>query len=299
MWIDSTWEDPLRRYLLTAAFIAAGLLLLWVRWSEEPAPEVRVERGAPERARSAPRVTRTGAPEEAAAEAAAEMTPEQAVEHTEAAVASLREAYRDAPDRPGFVRFVVETDEGDPVERWYLSSDCGVTWSSGLPDAELPVQPGDCAFQAWRFDGALKARSDEVVAEIVPGEITEVVLALPSERTGGLGVTIREHDLGIEILQVFPGTPAAALGLESGDLIVGVDGIDAVDLDLQSFIETMTGPEGTEVGFALAWEGDTGLVVEDLTLTRGFLESPGGPEPDLRGVHFAERAVQQMEEQKP
>ena len=83
---------------------------------------------------------------------------------------------------------------------------------------------------------------------------------------------ISTHDLGIEVQRVWPGTPAAEMGLQSGDIITAVDGLPSVTLTMDEFIEVMTGPVGTEVEFALAYDADTGLVEEAITLTRGWLE---------------------------
>jgi carboxyl-terminal processing protease len=95
---------------------------------------------------------------------------------------------------------------------------------------------------------------------------------IPIERTGGLGVMILEHELGIEVQRVWPGTPAAEMGLEAGDIITEVDGLPSSALTMDEFIQVMTGPVGTDVDFALAYEEDTGMTEEVITLTRAWLE---------------------------
>ena len=73
--------------------------------------------------------------------------------------------------------------------------------------------------------------------------------------------------------RVLPGTPAARMGLAEGDLIVEVDGLPTSALELDEFIEIMTGPAGTEVEFVIETELDTGFLEEKLVLTREVLSS--------------------------
>lgn len=135
----------------------------------------------------------------------------------------------------------------------------------------LEVIAGTCAIQGRAPDGLLYARSDWEELELAAGELVELELVLPEERTGGLGVQISEHDHGVLVDRVLPGTPADDMGLVAGDLIVEVDGLPTTALDLDEFIEVMTGPAGTEVEFVLELDGDTGFSEEVLTLTREVL----------------------------
>ncbi len=162
---------------------------------------------------------------------------------------------------------------GQPIDDGMIVGlECGV-WRWIGPDgvASFSVQPGVCAFQGRRRDGLLWGRSEWLEEDLAPGDEVEIELVVPIERTGGLGVAIREHELGIEVQKVWPGTPAWEMGLEAGDIIVEVDGLPALALGMDDFIEVMTGPVGTTVDFAVAWEVDTGLSEEDMTLTRAWL----------------------------
>jgi len=115
-------------------------------------------------------------------------------------------------------------------------------------------------------------RSEVVGVDVRPMAEVEVELVVPRERTGGLGVAITAHPDGIQAMKVYPGTPAWEMGLETGDVIVEVDGLPTAALTLDEFIEVMTGPEGTDVAFVLGWETDTGWGEEDLVLTRAYLD---------------------------
>jgi carboxyl-terminal processing protease len=87
-------------------------------------------------------------------------------------------------------------------------------------------------------------------------------------------VVIEEHEFGVRVAEVVPLTPAWDAGLESGDVIVEVDGTPAGLLSLSDFQAVMTGPEGTEVDFVVEYEADTGFVEEEVTAARAFLDPP-------------------------
>lgn len=140
---------------------------------------------------------------------------------------------------------------------------------------EYVVIDGTCQVFAGRRDGALWAQAEPASAAVPDGEERYVQLELPSTRTGGLGVSVKADAEGVRVLAVMPGTPAAEMGLEPGDLIVEVDGLDTRGLELMDFIRTMTGPENTEVDFVVQFESDTGITEEALTIVRRYIEPSG------------------------
>ncbi len=178
---------------------------------------------------------------------------------------------------PGLARVVLEIVDARgarvPLAELSFSGDCGrgrrtVTEGEG----DLDLSPGACSFQAWRADGALAARSPVVDVVLAEGAPSSVRLVLPSARTGGLGVQIREHDEGIVVVRVLPGSPAAAAGLEAGDLIVEVDGVPTTSMSDAEFVSRMTGPEGTDVDFVIRYVDAAEVVDEPVVVTRAFLE---------------------------
>jgi membrane-associated protease RseP (regulator of RpoE activity) len=165
-------------------------------------------------------------------------------------------------DGPGTVRVTVT----GPGSTWaVVQGSCEDGGTLELPSGEL------CRIFAFREDGQLQARTELVDLELWPDETVELELALPDEAIGGLGVAFSEHDEGIQVMSVHPGSPAETFGLEAGDIIVEVDGLSTTALDQDEFIETMTGPVGSEVHFVVTWEGDTGRVFEELLLERAQL----------------------------
>ncbi len=119
----------------------------------------------------------------------------------------------------------------------------------------VPLEEDGCLVVAERQDGAFERRSDPVAIHPVPGTTTRVSLDLPDDETGGVGVQIRRHDLGIRIARVLPDSPAEDAGLTRRDIVVAVDGIPAVDLDEAQFQDAAVGPAGTDVVYTVLREG--------------------------------------------
>lgn len=174
---------------------------------------------------------------------------------------------------PPLVTVTLVDTNGDPVDVGMVTSpECNVwLWAGGEPTTFVAPE-GLCAFQGRRKDGLLWGRSEWVDLELAAGDEVELELVIPIEKTGGLGVMILEHEFGIEVQKVWPGTPAAEMGLAAGDIITEVDGLPSSALTMDEFIQVMTGPVGTDVDFALAYEEDTGITEEVITLTRAWLE---------------------------
>jgi len=175
---------------------------------------------------------------------------------------------------PPIITAMLIDAEGNPVDAGMIvSPECDIwVWARGPYPTTFTATEGLCAFQGRRRDGLLWGRSEWLDLELVSGERYELELVVPIERTGGLGVMILEHEFGIEVQRVWPGTPAAEMGLAAGDIITAVDGLPSATLTMDEFIQVMTGPVGTEVDFALAYEEDTGFTEEEITLTRAWLE---------------------------
>lgn len=179
----------------------------------------------------------------------------------------------DEPPATGTLVVDLIDEDGRPAERGRVQvRNCDVV---GREAGVYRVLPGICEVFAFRRDGALWARSDRVDVEILEGDEAYVQVELKSARTGGLGVSIGRAEQGIRVLAVMPGTPAAEVGLEAGDVIVEVDGMATSELGLQEFIQTMTGPEESEVDFVVQFETDTGLAEEPVSIVRKFLEPSG------------------------
>ena len=261
-----------KRLLILPPLILAAVW--WLAQPTEPEPEpavVRAEEPARSvrRAATPPPVRNPWQPEEPEDTGAPEEAP--------LAVPVAADDTGDTGDTgslpPPLVTITVVDSNGDPVDVGMVSSpECDIWMGVGGYPRTIATPEGTCAFQGRRQDGLLWGRSEWVDLDLVAGEEYELELVVPIERTGGLGVAILEHEFGIEVQRVWPGTPAAEMGLQPGDIITEVDGLPSSALTMDEFIQVMTGPVGTEVDFALAYEDDTGMTEEVITLTRAWLE---------------------------
>ncbi|MDA0977822.1 MAG: S41 family peptidase [Proteobacteria bacterium] len=87
---------------------------------------------------------------------------------------------------------------------------------------------------------------------------------------GGLGIEIGMEDGFVKVIAPMDDTPAAKAGIESGDLIVQLDGTPVKGMSLSEAIENMRGDPGSEVKITLVKNGES--TPTDLTLTREIIK---------------------------
>lgn len=159
--------------------------------------------------------------------------------------------------------------DGEPVGEAGRTG--GRTDSGGFFDLSV-TGPAECRVEGRRQDGLLRAFSEPITLWVEPGEELEVDVIVPHTRTGGIGISFRESDEGIRVVQVHEDTPAWRAGLRRGDLIVAVDGDDTLELDQDTFVRRMTGPEGSEVRFTVQYDEDGETYQETHVVERQFLD---------------------------
>ena len=87
---------------------------------------------------------------------------------------------------------------------------------------------------------------------------------------GGLGLEVGMEDGFVKVISPMDDTPAARAGIESGDLIVQLDGTPVQGMNLSEAIEIMRGEPGSEIKLTLVRDRDTGP--RELTLTREVIK---------------------------
>jgi len=87
---------------------------------------------------------------------------------------------------------------------------------------------------------------------------------------GGLGLEIDMDNGYIKVISPMDGTPAAEAGIESGDLIIQLDGQPVKGMSISEAIELMRGEPGTLVDLTIAREGEPAPL--ELALTREVIE---------------------------
>ena len=86
----------------------------------------------------------------------------------------------------------------------------------------------------------------------------------------GLGITVAIKDHYPVIISPVENTPASRAGLQSGDLIVGIEGSDTRDLSLESIVDALRGDPGTEVRITVAHK--VGGPPREISIERQIIE---------------------------
>jgi carboxyl-terminal processing protease len=72
---------------------------------------------------------------------------------------------------------------------------------------------------------------------------------------GGLGIEVDQKEGWVLVVSPMDGTPAAAAGIQAGDLITAVDGESVMGLTLKDAVALMRGPVGSEIIITVVREG--------------------------------------------
>jgi carboxyl-terminal processing protease len=91
-------------------------------------------------------------------------------------------------------------------------------------------------------------------------------------RFSGIGLTVTEVKQGLQIEKVFPDSPAEKAGLQSGDLIVSVEGESIAGESSEVSTEKIKGPEGTDVTIGV--KGSAKAKVRELEIERAQISVP-------------------------
>lgn len=117
--------------------------------------------------------------------------------------------------------------------------------------------------------GVVERLGDRFSSYFTPEEYARFKEA-QSARFTGIGTTVSEHPRGLEVQQVFPGSPAQRAGIRKGDLIVAADGKSLKGLSSEASTARIKGPEGTRVRLRVVRDGRA----RTLTLTRRAIAVP-------------------------
>lgn len=121
------------------------------------------------------------------------------------------------------------------------------------------------------FKGALEgvAATLDPYSAYLEGKEQEILKEETDGEFGGIGIQVDFKDRRLVIVSPIDGTPAHAAGLQSGDMVLKVDGVDVGDLGLEKTIEKMRGKPGTTV--RLQYMRDGFDEPRELDLTRAMI----------------------------
>ncbi len=138
--------------------------------------------------------------------------------------------------------------------------------STAVVEAEPPQGDGS---ENWLVEQAIKgmlAKLDPYTTYLTREEYAAMQDSMRGH-FGGLGIRVAKPEQGGGVLVVAPmeGAPAARAGLRSGDLIVGVDGKNVVELPMTEVVRMLRGRVGTSVILTIQ---RAEMAVFDVRLTR-------------------------------
>jgi carboxyl-terminal processing protease len=109
----------------------------------------------------------------------------------------------------------------------------------------------------------------------------------------GIGVLMSSSSGTLTIDKVIAGSPAAAAGLKSGDLITAVDGVSITGMTIDQVGPKIRGPEGTKVKITVVRSGSATPL--DFTITRAKVAVPLVEWGIVPGTHVADIALAQFD----
>ncbi|MFZ5645299.1 MAG: S41 family peptidase [Bacillota bacterium] len=115
--------------------------------------------------------------------------------------------------------------------------------------------------------GMIDTLEDPYTVFLANDEVGEFVDTL-NGNFKGVGIYLEGQNDYPRVLEVFPDSPAKAAGVMPGDIIIRVNGTDIKGLPLNSIIEKIKGPEGTEVNLLISRdEKELSFKIKRTTLT--------------------------------
>ncbi len=122
-----------------------------------------------------------------------------------------------------------------------------------------------------QFAEAALSALDPYTVMVWPKQVTDFEKSLTNKFTG-IGILITKKGGLLTAESLMPDTPAYNSGLDAGDVIEKVDGIDTKDMTITCAVKRITGPAGTKVTLTVRGPGEDHT--RDITITRAEITVP-------------------------
>jgi len=139
-----------------------------------------------------------------------------------------------------------------------------------LPDTIVVAQFSEAALEAL----------DPYTVMVWPRQVDDFEKMMTNEFTG-IGIEISRRDGLLTVGSLLPDTPAYRSGLDAGDVIEAVDGLETRDMTLTCAVKKITGPKGTKVRLTVRRQNLDST--QDIEITRDRITVP-----TIRGWQRAE-----------
>ena len=181
-------------------------------------------------------------------------------------------AWSDPPEDGGLGRCTVPVDpepgrasltgtltlqpSGQPAGGAWLEGCGNLAFADQHGVVHMDIVPDPCTVIAMRQDGLLRTVSQPVAVVPKPGRDVVVDIELPEAMRGGLGVQLSHNEAGqVQIDGVLETGPAESAGLQSGDIVVEVDGQPLEELSMGEVVQLIGGDAGSDVALTIDREG--------------------------------------------
>jgi len=122
-----------------------------------------------------------------------------------------------------------------------------------------------------QFSEATLSALDSYTIIVWPRQVKEFEKLMTNEFSG-IGIEISKPKGLLTVSSLLPDTPAYKSGLDAGDVIEAVDGIETKEMTLTCAVKKITGPKGTKVKLTVRRPGEE--TTNDIIITRGKIVVP-------------------------
>ena len=122
-----------------------------------------------------------------------------------------------------------------------------------------------------QFSEAALSALDRYTVMVWPRQVQEFEKMMTNQFTG-IGIEISKQKGLLTVASLLPDTPAYNSGLDAGDVIELVDGVETKDMSLTCAVRTITGPPGTQVALTIQRPGEE--KTKEITITRAKIIVP-------------------------
>ncbi len=121
------------------------------------------------------------------------------------------------------------------------------------------------------YSGLLNSLNDPYSVYYTAEEYEELMVSTSGTYCGiGAGVSQNLTTMEVTITKIYRGTPSEEAGLLAGDMIISVDGLEAVTVSVDELVQNIRGEEGTSCHMVI-YRPSTGETLE-FDVTRRFVE---------------------------
>ena len=152
-------------------------------------------------------------------------------------------------------------------------------WSAAVKRAQTAARDADDAAAAPAIVADLLQSLNDPYTRFKPPALAAETLANAGTKPAGVGLKLAPGVSGIEVVEVLPGSPAAASALRPGDVLVEIDESAAASASASAATEALRGRAGSTVSIKASRGGNK--IIE--RLVRAQLDS-SAPEVEARGV---------------